>query len=45
MNQFNISGNWEYHTLKDEIKLIDSFFKENINTKNVVFDFSNLNYY
>lgn len=43
MNQFNISGNWEYHTLKDEIKLIDSFFKENINNKNVVFDFSNLN--
>lgn len=42
MNKFEITDEWEYHSLEKQIKDFDNFFKTNINSKSVIFNFSNL---
>lgn len=42
MNQFDIFGIWEYHTLEKKIKKINTFFKENKNSSSISFNFKNL---
>lgn len=42
MNIFKIFDNWEYHCLIDKIKDIDKFFLSNLDSKEITFDFTNL---
>jgi len=42
MNKFEISDIWEYHNLENQIKDFDIFFKENLDSKSVTLNFSNL---
>lgn len=42
MNRFQIKDDWEYFNLEPKIKNIDLFYKKNIKSKEVVFDFEKL---
>jgi len=42
INQFTVKEDWEYTTLTPKIKELDNFFKKNISSKTVSFDFQKL---
>jgi len=42
MNQLEIKDNWTYSELELKIAQLDSFYKNNLNSKELVFDFTNL---
>ncbi len=43
MNSFKISEDWTYTGLEKKIKELDKFYKDNLNSKELIFDFTHLN--